>query len=107
MVPQNPLDGLRTGSLQKTAETSAPESKSNPVGGVKFQAMLEDLRAQAGALQSQEVQSAADLPGAVDAARQTLEQALSLGDQLLEAYHQASLQKGGDPNRGPDGAPRA
>lgn len=61
-----------------------------------FEAMLERLSVRAAELEqrSQTLESAAELPEAVNAARASLEDALHLGSELLEAYR-AAQQSGG------------
>jgi hypothetical protein len=63
-----------------------------------FEALLERLTARAAELEdrSHSLESPAQLPEAVDAARASLEDALTLGEQLLEAYR-AAEQAGGSP----------
>jgi len=58
-----------------------------------FQVLLEKLQAQARRLHgaSEAIDGPEDLPGAIDSARETLRDALSLSDQLLEAYRQSQL----------------
>jgi hypothetical protein len=56
-----------------------------------FEALLERLEAHAAELQekSKALSGPAELPGALDAARVSLEDALHLGEELLEAYRAA------------------
>lgn len=69
-----------TGARPQRAATSG----SSPA----FEALLERLSARAAELdtKSRELSGPEDLPGAVDAARASLEDALTLGERLLEAY---------------------
>lgn len=70
------------GSKQSTA--------SDATGGAAFKALLDRLQAQARELQgaSESQLEAQDLAGAVDRAHNSLRDALSLSDQLLEAYRE-------------------
>lgn len=56
-----------------------------------FEALLERLEARAAELQekSKTLSDPAELPGALDTARVSLEEALHLGEELLEAYRAA------------------
>ena len=60
--------------------------------GPAFEALLERLLASAAELEqrSRSLSSPQELPGAVDAARASLEDALTLGERLLEAYRASS-----------------
>ena len=62
--------------------------------GVAFKALLEKLDSQARRIQqtSEQVDRPEQLAGAVDEARTSLDQALSLGNQLLEAFRANQLQ---------------
>lgn len=85
------------GALQPGAparSTRDASSASSPA----FEALLERLTARAADLdaRSREVARPEDLPGAVDAARASLEDALTLGERLLEAY-QAEQHRGAKP----------
>lgn len=65
--------------------------------GIAFRALLERLERDAEALERDvaRVEDPAALAGAVDKAHASLQDVLSLGDQLLEAYREA-LARGGD-----------
>ena len=65
-----------------------------PEDGAAFRALLERLETQARDLsrESSEAIGPDDLAGAVENARNALEDALSLGDQLLEAYRAAATR---------------
>ncbi|MDF1800336.1 MAG: hypothetical protein P1V81_14250 [Planctomycetota bacterium] len=56
-----------------------------------FQALLEKLEKSAGILANREVDSPDHLAGALDEARATLQDALDLGRDLIEAYRQAHV----------------
>jgi hypothetical protein len=85
------------GAQQKTAPGQSP-SPTEPAGGASFQALLEKLEGQAtglGRKASQGLDTPSDLGGAVADARNSLDAALGLGRDLLEAYRQAHLDKAG------------
>lgn len=80
--------------------TSAPKQSSPTVaasGGPSFQALLEKLEGQAQGLgaQANGPEGMDDLGGAVADARTSLNAALDLGRDLLEAYREAHLDKAG------------
>ena len=86
-----------TGPIQGPGETASPASrraaaseKENPA----FRVLLERLQEQAHELaeKSKGVDGAAELSGAVDVARASLDDALSLSDRLLEAYREAQYR---------------
>ena len=79
----------RTGGASKSSEP-APQS-----GG--FSTLLADLQARAQQLDitSQQIVDPGELRAAVDDARATLEGALSLGDQVLEAFYANDRRKNG------------
>lgn len=70
-------------------------SRTDSGGAFAFKAMLDQLeqRAQALELESRKDLSKDDLAGAVDNARISLEQMLSLKDQLLEAWQASQLEQ--------------
>lgn len=57
-----------------------------------FQALLEKLEKSADTLANREVDSPDHLAGALDEARATLQDALDLGRDLIEAFRQAHVQ---------------
>ena len=65
------------------------------MGGTAFKALLDRLQDQARELQgaSEARLEATDLAGAVDRAHSSLQDALSLSDQLLEAYRESETGK--------------
>ena len=77
---------VRTGTAPLRPEEAAPG----------FQALLEKLEATAGALAARELDHPDHLAGAVEDARASLESALDLGRELVEAYRQARLAGGSD-----------
>jgi hypothetical protein len=60
-------------------------------GGAAFHALLEKLESNARELelQSRSIQNPKELTGAVDRAHASLQDVLTLGDRLLEAYREA------------------
>lgn len=88
-IPQLPSS---TSETVRPARSSGPSRASELRSTVPaFEALLERLEARAAELQekSKTLSGPAELPGAVDAARVSLEEALHLGEELLEAYRAA------------------
>ncbi|MFT4540799.1 MAG: hypothetical protein ACI841_004199 [Planctomycetota bacterium] len=84
------LPRIQNGSEQ-AGKASSAASRSQ---GAAFEALLEKLDGQARDIQkaSQQVARPEELAGAVDRARNSLGDALSLGNQLLEAFRANQLQ---------------
>lgn len=83
----DPIRGTRpTSQVEKRGEST--------VDGVAFRALLDKLEVQAQELKTQAdgVEGSDELAGAVGSAQESLEQALSLSNQLVEAFRQ-SLQQ--------------
>jgi len=105
MTPSSPLDrptsGPAAGSVSGIGRSAPPKSAGADGGGPAFRALLDKLHEQARTLSedSESVARPEDLSGAVDRARATLDDALSLSDRLLEAYREAT-QQGGDASSG-------
>ncbi len=82
----------------QAAGSSAPRAAAptNTTDGVAFRALLERLERDARALEqdSSRIQDPKDLAGAVDRAHASLQDALTIGDRLIEAYREALAQKG-------------
>lgn len=84
--------------VHKTGSTGPAEGAKKPAAtkeqGAAFRALLEQLDEKARALQAQTqgVDDAANLAGAVEGAKASLDQALSLGEELLESYRQTRQQ---------------
>jgi len=106
---QDPLRGVQPAGGAERTRPHDPKANA-ATGGPAFRALLAELQERATALHesSQDVADPAELKGAVDAARATLQDALSLGDQVLEAYRSAratgGTERGEDPTtdtRGP------
>jgi hypothetical protein len=90
-------DGLK--GVDPTRGGAESAAGARPRGGADFEALLEKLETRAEGVRaaSGAVDSPENLSGAVENARTALSDALSLGDQLLEAYRQAAQQRqGGD-----------
>lgn len=104
MVDKLPIQGRLSSHETGAAQPSKPlaPGKTEPQGGPAFRALLDKLQAEARDLQreSETVEAAADLSDAVERARSSLGEALTLGDQLLEAYREAK-QRGDQPAAAP------
>jgi len=87
--PLKPIACATPASARAPGATSSSASDS-----VAFRALLERLEKEARALddQVQRVDDPEGLAQAVDRAHASLQDALSLGDRLLEAFRQAALQ---------------
>lgn len=88
-----PADVRATRPVRGSEHTAdAREAREARASTPAFEALLDRLEQRAQRLRDREgeVNDPAGLSGAVDDARASLEDALSLGDRLLEAYRQAS-----------------
>jgi hypothetical protein len=76
------------------AKPGAAPAKTSE-GGVEFQAMLDRIEERARELSaaSSDPLQPQELAGAVDRARESLEDVMTLKEQLLEAYRQAQSQR--------------
>lgn len=92
MNPNLPLNGPAASGAPSGA-TGPGASKSADNAGPAFQALLEKLEAHTQDLRSasESLDDPGALAGAVDRSRASIEDALSLHDQLLEAYRAAHL----------------
>ena len=95
---------ISPGTANKTGAAAAPGQ------GAAFKALLEKLETQARELEekSSQVENPTDLAGAVDRAHASLQDALALSEQLLEAYREA-LQRpkaASDTGESPDAGKR-
>ncbi len=105
MTDSLPLPVSKIAAAQTTQGVGA-NSKKSEVGGAgahAFKALLDQLDERAKALEQESRKDLTkdDLAGAIDNARTSLEQMLSLKDQLLEAWRAASTQaEGGAPPQG-------
>ncbi len=87
--PSSPApDPLRTNPTGQPAPGRAERTRG---ASPAFQVLLERLSARAQELEekSKTLDAPGDLPQAVDSARASLEDALSIGEKLLEAYRAA------------------
>ena len=92
---------------REVGRAKKPLEPQDATGGPAFQALLEKLQAQARTLQgaSEEIVGPEDLSGAIGRAEETLRDALSLSDQLLEAYRESVVTDGdGAADSATDGA---
>ena len=80
--------------LANATKSAAPSIATE--SGAAFRVLLERREESARELsaRSVEVTDASDLAGAVDSARASLADAMTLGERLLEAYREARLQGG-------------
>lgn len=87
-APLNPASAITPGKAGK-------QEQAEGTGGPAFRALLESLQEKSRSLSqdSQKLEKPEDLPDAMDRARSTLTDALSLSEQLLEAYRQAGLDR--------------
>src|SRR5262245_40390957 len=85
------------GPLGPAAPGEAQRTPAEAPQGVAFRALLEKLEAHAQELaaRTDAVRAPDQLAGAVDRAKETLAEALGVGDQILEAYRQALQQRAG------------
>jgi hypothetical protein len=88
-IPRLPAGVPETLHPARSAEAARPPGTRGAAPA--FEALLERLEARAAELEekSKALSGPAELPGALDAARVSLEEALRLGQDLLEAYHAA------------------
>ena len=98
----DPMRALPAGSdpIRVDTPARAPQRSAGSAETPAFRVLLERLaeRAQELEAKSRALDEPAQLAGAVDAARASLEDALSLGDRLLEAYRVArQIESGPDP----------
>ena len=99
-IPPSGPDPLRATQPAQLAPKKAEETRG---ASPAFQVLLDRLTARAGEL-AEKSRSADDpkkLPGAVDAARASLEDAMSLSEKLLEAFRQAQQESAGEPESKP------
>ena len=89
----NVSPGVSPGAPSAVSAGASPKVAANPQGGPAFQALLARLQTKASDLHSSSgsVDDSEQLRGAVEQARTTLVEALSLGDQVLEAFRGTQL----------------
>jgi hypothetical protein len=104
MVENSPINGPQSRPVPGSAEISSTESsrtakkKTEANEGPAFKALLDKLQQQARSLQaeSETIARPEELSGAVDRARSSLDDALSLSDQLLEAFRETMHNDGAE-----------
>lgn len=107
----------KTSSLAQSAVRAAsselvrPAAPQDATRGIAFRALLEQLDRDAQALERDAtgIRGPEELAGAVDRAEASFQDALSLGDRLLEAYRATLAHQDAQVNRGGargDGAQR-
>ena len=93
MSPLDPSGGAprRISGPQEAAGQTSAQKAADPQAGAAFKALLERLEEETRRLTaaSDAVTGAKDLSGAVDRAGESIDQAVQLGDELLEAYRAA------------------
>ena len=100
----NPIGAPRPDATAGAAGSPARSRQAaSPEAGVAFKALLERLEAHTRELEvrGQAIEDADGLAGALDTARASLEDAVSLGDRLLEAYRERLLQQGAEQEQAP------
>ena len=85
-TPQVQIGATRNEAGQGPAAAKKPE-----VGGASFQALLEKLEKHVDGLAGRNLEEPGQLSGVVDEARASLDAALDLGRDLIEAYREAHL----------------
>ena len=90
----SPIDPRNAAGLGPVGPQGAGAEPAAGSGNPAFRVLFERLQAQADALEerSKEVADPGQLSGAVDAARASLQDALSLGEELLEAFREVQYQ---------------
>ena len=96
MVDPLPIDPKNVSGLDAVGGKQPALESNDKSAGVEFRAMLERLETRASDLAEKTEQDDGpdELGRAVDSARESLEEALTLKDQLLEAYRQAEANRG-------------
>lgn len=97
MANQLPIQGLpQSAPVQPGAIPSAKTDSTQ--GGPAFRALLDELETKARELQAQSksLEKPEDLGLAVQGAKASLDDALSIRDRLLEAYREARQQDGAE-----------
>lgn len=85
-TPQARLTSVRPEAQRAQEKAPAPEA-----GGASFQALLDKLERHVDGLAGRNLEDPGQLPGVVDDARASLDAALNLGRDLLEAYREAHI----------------
>jgi hypothetical protein len=89
----SPLHNVSAGVSPAASARATSQVAAKPTGGPAFQALLAKLQTKASDLRSSsgDIGDSAQLRGAMEQARTTLLDALSLGDQVLEAFRGTQL----------------
>jgi len=98
-IPAPIPGGFKPDSVRGPKPISQIEQRGDSaVGGVAFRALLDKLETQAQDLKAQAggVEGSEELAGAVGNAQESLEQALKLSNQLVEAFRQSLQQSNED-----------
>ena len=83
---------IQAGTIRtQEAGAAASAAETERVGGASFQALLDRLEKRADGLAGRSLNEPGQLSGVVDEARASLDAALDLGRDLLEAYREARL----------------
>jgi hypothetical protein len=107
-----PMDGTSNASplvpdpIRSASAPRKPAPSASRGASPAFEALLERLTARASELEerSRTLQAPEEVPAALDAARASLEDALTLSERLLEAYRSSRISEG--PGDGASGAAR-
>ena len=101
--PDPRSDPTRGVDATRAREGTEHAAGSELARGAAFRAVLERLEQRAGELEARSKEELApeELSGAVDAARESMQDVLSLQEQLLEAFRQSRHQASSDGE--PDG----
>ena len=96
-------DPIRAAQPAQFAKVAPKKLDDARAAAPAFRVLLDRLTSRADELakKSQAAEDPEKLPGAVDAARASLEDALSLSEKLLEAYRQAQRESGAQPEPKP------
>ncbi|MEL6430143.1 MAG: hypothetical protein AAFZ87_20995 [Planctomycetota bacterium] len=98
-----PQNVQRAQGAAPSTESQRSDARASKVDGAAFRAILERMEESARAIArtSEDVEDPRDLGAAVGRAREALDEALSLGGDLLEAYRAAQARTGNAQNTEP------
>jgi len=82
---------VQIGAAQSPAGKGLAASQKPEAGGASFQALLEKLEKHVDGLAGRSLEEPGQLSGVVDEARASLDAALDLGRDLIEAYREAHV----------------
>ena len=96
-MTENPSIRGGAGPVRNDGPGAAPKSPKSEGGGPAFRALLEKLESQARGLREagETLDRPEELAGAVDRARESIDDAVSLSEELLEAYRAAQQKADG------------